>query len=116
MIPVIGVRHEELSDTFKDARSENRVHDAIDIIAAHNTPVVAAVDGEIARFLIASVAASQLSISADKKLFIIMRILTAALKICAKKNLLNKALCWAMSAIQAIPARKLSSSFCYLDS
>lgn len=50
MIPVQGVRPEDLRDTFKDARSEGRVHDAIDIMAARGTPVVAVADGEIARF------------------------------------------------------------------
>jgi murein DD-endopeptidase MepM/ murein hydrolase activator NlpD len=50
MIPVVGIQREELRDTFKDSRSEGRVHDAIDIMAAHNSQVVAAADGEIARF------------------------------------------------------------------
>lgn len=50
IIPVAGVKPENLLDTFKDARSENRVHDAIDIMAAGGTPVLAAADGEIARF------------------------------------------------------------------
>lgn len=50
MIPVVGVRPQDLRDTFKDARSEGRVHDAIDIMAAKGTPVVATADGEIARF------------------------------------------------------------------
>lgn len=50
VVPVVGVKREQLRDTFTDARSEGRVHDAIDIMAAQNTPVVAAADGEIARF------------------------------------------------------------------
>lgn len=50
MIPVVGVKREQLRDTFNDARSEGRVHDAIDIMAAGGTLVVAVADGEIAKF------------------------------------------------------------------
>jgi murein DD-endopeptidase MepM/ murein hydrolase activator NlpD len=47
MIPVAGVAPGQLQDTFNDSRSEGRVHDAIDIIAPRNTPVVAAAPGRI---------------------------------------------------------------------
>jgi murein DD-endopeptidase MepM/ murein hydrolase activator NlpD len=47
IIPVAGVRPDQLIDTFDDARSEGRVHDAIDIMAAAETPVLAAADGKI---------------------------------------------------------------------
>ena len=47
IIPVAGVRPDQLIDTFDDARSEGRVHDAIDIMAAAETAVIAAADGKI---------------------------------------------------------------------
>jgi len=49
LIPVVGVRPDELRDTFDDARSEGRVHDAIDIMSPCGTPVVAAADGLIVK-------------------------------------------------------------------
>ena len=46
-IPVQGVKQADLADTFTQARAGGRVHDAIDIMAAEGTPVIAAADGTI---------------------------------------------------------------------
>jgi murein DD-endopeptidase MepM/ murein hydrolase activator NlpD len=46
-IPVVGVKADQLLDTFDQARSAGRRHDAIDIMAAEGTPVIAAADGTI---------------------------------------------------------------------
>jgi murein DD-endopeptidase MepM/ murein hydrolase activator NlpD len=50
IIPVAGIKKEDLRDTFNDARSEGRTHNALDIMAAAGTPVLAATDGKIVRF------------------------------------------------------------------
>jgi murein DD-endopeptidase MepM/ murein hydrolase activator NlpD len=50
MIPVTGVKREQLTDTFTASRSNGRGHDAIDIMAPLGTPVLATADGEIAKF------------------------------------------------------------------
>lgn len=49
LIPVAGVRPEDLVDTFADARSGGRVHDAIDIHAPRGTPVLATADGTLVK-------------------------------------------------------------------
>ena len=47
LLPVQGVRASQLHDTYNDARSGGRVHDAIDIHAPLDTPVLATADGTI---------------------------------------------------------------------
>jgi len=49
LVPVQGIRREALQDTFDDARSQGRVHDAIDIMAPRNTPVLAVEAGRIVK-------------------------------------------------------------------
>jgi murein DD-endopeptidase MepM/ murein hydrolase activator NlpD len=48
MVPIAGVRPGSLSDTFNDARDGHR-HGALDIPAQRGTPVLAAVEGNVAK-------------------------------------------------------------------
>ncbi len=47
LIPVAGVAPAQLGDTFTQARGDGRVHDAIDIMAARGTPILAAAAGQV---------------------------------------------------------------------
>ncbi|HET9479566.1 MAG TPA: M23 family metallopeptidase [Pyrinomonadaceae bacterium] len=69
IIPVAGVRPDQLTDTFSDSRSEGRTHDAIDIMAPAETPVLAAADGQIQRLFQSERGGTTIyQLSADQKL------------------------------------------------
>ncbi len=48
-IPVVGVRPEQLRDTYSESRAEGRAHNALDIMAKCDTQVVAATAGKIVK-------------------------------------------------------------------
>ncbi len=48
-IPVLGVTHAQIADTWGAARSEGRSHEGVDIFAARDTPVFAAAPGYVVR-------------------------------------------------------------------
>ncbi len=51
-LPVEGVRANQLRDTFNEMRGASRRHEALDVLAPRNTPVVAVEDGKIAKLFL----------------------------------------------------------------
>lgn len=49
LVPVKGVTASQLTDTFYQPRGTQRQHEALDIMAATGTPVVAAADGKVVK-------------------------------------------------------------------
>jgi len=48
-LPVEGIKKEDLRDNFNELRGGTRRHEAIDVLAPRNTPVLAVEDGKIAK-------------------------------------------------------------------
>jgi murein DD-endopeptidase MepM/ murein hydrolase activator NlpD len=53
-LPVQGIKRDELRDTFNEARGGTRKHEAMDVLAPRNTPVLAVEDGKIARLFLSA--------------------------------------------------------------
>jgi murein DD-endopeptidase MepM/ murein hydrolase activator NlpD len=51
-LPVQGIRRNDLRDTFNELRGSSRRHEALDVLAPRNTPVLAVEDGTIARLFL----------------------------------------------------------------
>lgn len=49
MVPVVGVRPDQVPDTYHTPRSGGREHRALDILAPRGTPVISADDGRVLR-------------------------------------------------------------------
>jgi murein DD-endopeptidase MepM/ murein hydrolase activator NlpD len=51
-LPVHGIKRDDLRDTFNELRGSSRRHEALDVLAPRNTPVLAVEDGTIARLFL----------------------------------------------------------------
>jgi murein DD-endopeptidase MepM/ murein hydrolase activator NlpD len=49
ILPVQGIHPEDLRDSYAETRGGGRVHEALDIMAPRNTPVLAVEDGRVAK-------------------------------------------------------------------
>jgi murein DD-endopeptidase MepM/ murein hydrolase activator NlpD len=51
-LPVQGIKPTQLQDTFNDNRGSSRKHEALDVLAPRNTPILAVEDGKIAKLFV----------------------------------------------------------------
>src|SRR5688572_17911758 len=51
-LPVQGIKRDDLRDTFNEMRGASRRHEALDVLAPRNTPVLAVEDGKIAKLFL----------------------------------------------------------------
>jgi peptidoglycan LD-endopeptidase LytH len=51
-LPVEGLKSNQLRDTFNEMRGASRRHEALDVLAPRNTPVVAVEDGKVAKLFV----------------------------------------------------------------
>jgi murein DD-endopeptidase MepM/ murein hydrolase activator NlpD len=51
-LPVEGIKPEDLRDNFSELRGGSRRHEAIDVLAPRNTPVLAVEDGRVAKLFL----------------------------------------------------------------
>jgi murein DD-endopeptidase MepM/ murein hydrolase activator NlpD len=51
-LPVHGIKRDDLRDTFNETRGSSRRHEALDVLAPRNTPVLAVEDGTIAKLFL----------------------------------------------------------------
>ena len=72
IIPVSGVSAGELRDTFTEARGNGRVHDAIDIPAARNTPVISATNGRVLKLFTSKAGGLMVYAADSSEQFILM--------------------------------------------
>ena len=54
LMPVLGIKKEDLRSNFDEMRGGSRRHEAIDILAPRNTPVFAVEDGKIGRLFLSA--------------------------------------------------------------